>query len=104
MWKSNTLYLERGFAQLLGMLRSINCWKIADNIELTWNLYDLEDKLKEYGWQVPAYPLPKDLDDVTISRIVVRPAMTMAICDDFIDDLHRAIDDLNSNHLIHHAS
>lgn len=82
----------------------INCWKIADNIELTWNLYDLEDKLKEYGWQVPAYPLPKDLDDVTISRIVVRPAMTMAICDDFIDDLHRAIDDLNRNHLIHHAS
>ena len=82
----------------------INCWKIADNVELTWNLYDLEDKLKEYGWQVPAYPLPVSLEDVTISRIVVRPSMTMAICDDFIEDLTRAIDDLNRNHLIHHAS
>ena len=53
---------------------------------------------------MPAYPLPVSLEDVTISRIVVRPSMTMAICDDFIEDLTRAIDDLNRNHLIHHAS
>lgn len=73
----------------------INCWKIADDANVNWTLYDLEDKLKEYGWQVPAYPLPANRDKTIISRVVVRPAMTMAICDDFIDDLKLAIDDLN---------
>lgn len=76
----------------------IICWKLADNANVKWTLYDLEDKLKEYGWQVPAYPLPKIRGvnkDIIVSRVVCRPGMTMAICDDFIEDLENAIDELN---------
>ncbi|WP_249204267.1 pyridoxal-dependent decarboxylase [Levilactobacillus brevis] len=73
----------------------INCWKLADDAPVGWTLYDLESELAKYGWQVPAYPLPKNRDDVTISRIVVRPSMTMTIADDFLDDLKLAIDGLN---------
>lgn len=57
--------------------------------------------MAKYGWQVPAYPLPKDRDDVIISRIVVRPSMTMTIADDFIDDLKLAINNLNKAKLVH---
>ncbi|MGQ2384064.1 glutamate decarboxylase [Lactiplantibacillus plantarum] len=76
----------------------INCWKLADDANVGWTLYDLESELAKHGWQVPAYPLPKNRDDTTISRIVVRPSMTMTIADDFIDDLHLAINDLNKEH------
>ena len=37
-----------------------------------WTEYDLADRLRYYGWQLPAYPLPKNLENVTIMRVVVR--------------------------------
>ncbi|MBU3851088.1 MAG: glutamate decarboxylase [Candidatus Paralactobacillus gallistercoris] len=76
----------------------IICWTLSKHANVNWTLYDLEDKLKEYGWQVPAYPLPKikNVDQpIIVSRVVCRPAMTMAICDDFIEDLDAAIKELN---------
>ena len=76
----------------------INCWKLVDNADVNWNLYDLESELSKFGWQVPAYPLPKNRQDTTISRIVVRPSMSMTITNDFIDDLHMAIHNLNEQH------
>lgn len=76
----------------------INCWKLADDANVNWTLYDLEDELAKHGWQCPAYPLPKNREDTIISRIVVRPSMTMTIADDFISDLHLAINSLNHEH------
>ena len=76
----------------------IVCWKLAEDAKVKWTLYDLEDKIKEFGWQVPAYPLPaiKGVDKtITVARVVCRPAMTMTICDDFIEDLDESIKELN---------
>ena len=78
-----------------GSLLPINTWKLRDDVDVKWNLYDMEDALRSYGWQVPAYPLPKDRDDETVERIVVRPGMSMTIADDFAEDLNQAIADLN---------
>ena len=78
-----------------GSLLPINTWKLRDDADVKWNLYDMEDALRSYGWQVPAYPLPKDRDDETVERIVVRPGMSMTIADDFAEDLNQAIADLN---------
>lgn len=91
---------ETGLFELItdGKELPIICWKLADNANVEWTLYDLEDALKEYGWQVPAYPLPANLEDTTITRVVVRPTMTMTICDDFLSDLRQAITDLNKKH------
>lgn len=96
---ANTL-AETGLFELItdGTELPIICWKLADNADVKWDLYDLEDALKEYGWQVPAYPLPANLEDTTITRVVVRPTMTMTICDDFLADLQQAIADLNKKH------
>ena len=71
------------------------CWKLKDNADRKWTLYDLETKLKEFGWQVPAYPLPENLEKQTIQRIVVRPGMTMTILDDFLEDLQMAVKELD---------
>ena len=35
-----------------------------------WTLYDLQATLQQSGWMVPAYTLPKNLEDVIVMRIV----------------------------------
>lgn len=75
----------------------INCWTLADDAKVGWNLYDLESELLKHGWQVPSYPLPKNLEKVVISRVVVRPSMSMTIMNDFLQDLKICINDLNKD-------
>ena len=48
------------------------CWKIIDAANPGFSLYDLADRLRIYGWQVPAYSLPADCQNVVIQRILVR--------------------------------
>ncbi len=50
----------------------IVCYKLKEDANVEWTLYDLADRLLMKGWQVPAYPLPENLKDVIIQRIVCR--------------------------------
>ncbi len=47
-------------------------WKIKDGSDPGFTLYDLADRLARHGWQVPAYPLEPDCQDLVIQRILVR--------------------------------
>ncbi len=49
-----------------------------------WDLYDLSDRLRMHGWQVPAYPMPDDLAEVTVQRIVVRNGLTMDLANELL--------------------
>ena len=46
-------------------------WKLKDG-QRNWNLYDLADRLRMRGWLVPAYPMPDDIAEMVVQRIVVR--------------------------------
>ena len=46
----------------------IVCYKLRDDVNVDWTLYDLADRLLMKGWQVPAYPLPADLQDTINSK------------------------------------
>ena len=43
-------------------------WQLAADAEVTWTLYELADRLRTRGWQVPAYPLTGDLDSQVVQR------------------------------------
>src|SRR5690625_7460674 len=45
-------------------------WTIKDEYKdkVNFTLYDFADRLRVRGWQVPAYPLPADRDDLVIQR------------------------------------
>ncbi|UNK71316.1 glutamate decarboxylase [Microbacterium sp. H1-D42] len=51
-------------------------WKL-DKTERNWDLYDLADRLRMRGWLVPAYPMPEDIADMVVQRIVVRADLSM---------------------------
>ncbi|MGO1963594.1 MAG: glutamate decarboxylase, partial [Corynebacterium sp.] len=61
-----------------------------------WTLYDLSDRLRMKGWQVPAYPMPDDLSDVTVQRIVVRNGMSRDLASFLVRDLRACVDHLNA--------
>ena len=59
-----------------------------------WTLYDLQDKLKQYGWMVPAYTLPASLEDIIVMRIVVKQGFTRDMADMLLADMRSAVAEL----------
>jgi len=53
------------------------CWRIKEGTAPGFNLFDLADRLRTYGWQVPAYSLPTDCQDQVIQRILVRHGVSL---------------------------
>ena len=81
----------------------IVCWSMKKDDARQWNLYELADRLMMKGWQVPAYPLPADLDDLIIQRVVVRADLSMQLGFLFIEDFKRAVDELEHAHVLVHG-
>ena len=59
-----------------------------------WTLFDLQDKLMQSGWMVPAYTMPKNIEDMVVMRVVVRQGMSRDMADMLIEDIQNAVEDL----------
>ena len=57
-----------------------------------FSVFDLSDKLRERGWQVPAYTMPAKIEDIAVLRIVVREGFSRDMATMLLDDLARAVD------------
>ena len=71
-------------------------WYLESEYEKTakWTLYDLQDKLMQHGWMVPAYSMPKDIEDMVVMRIVVRQGLSRDMADMLIGDIKNAVAEL----------
>lgn len=71
-------------------------WTFNPEYEKTakWTLFDLQDKLMQSGWMVPAYTMPKDIEDMVVMRIVVRQGMSRDMADMLIGDIKDAVAEL----------
>ena len=74
----------------------IVCYKLKDDANVNWTLYDLADRLLMRGWQVPAYPLPANLEETLIQRIVCRADMGKNLAESFLSDFKTAVDELSN--------
>ena len=70
------------------------CMKEEYNKSAKWTLYDLQAVLQQSGWMVPAYSLPKDIDDIVVMRIVVRQGMSRDMADMLIRDIESGVREL----------
>jgi glutamate decarboxylase len=61
-----------------------------------YTVYDVSAKMRERGWQVPAYSLPDNLTEVSGLRVVVRNGFGHDLADLFLEDLRRATEFLES--------
>ena len=84
----------------------IVCYKLKENAQykdgtqVLWNLYDLSDRLRMHGWQVPAYPLPDGAEEVTVQRIVCRADLTFNLAEAFLTDFLQCLEDLKHAHVL----
>jgi glutamate decarboxylase len=70
------------------------CFKRKENAA-AWTLYDLSDLLEMRGWQIPVYPLPDDMRNMVVSRIVCRSDLSMNLAERLIEDIQFAITKLS---------
>jgi glutamate decarboxylase len=63
-----------------------------------YSVYDVSDALRKRGWQVPAYSLCANLENISVLRVVVRNGFSRDLSDLLIDDLKREVGILK-----HHA-
>jgi glutamate decarboxylase len=60
-------------------------FKLRDDIT-TYSVFDLSERLRQRGWQVPAYTFPKDMTDTSVMRIVIRNGFSMDLANLLLDD------------------
>ena len=60
-------------------------WRLVPGHTENWTLFDLADRLRMRGWLVPAYPMPDDLSDLVVQRIVVRVGLSRDLAGDLLD-------------------
>jgi glutamate decarboxylase len=76
-----------------------------------FTLFDLSERLRVRGWQVPAYTLPAHLEHVTVMRIVVKENFSRDMADSLISDIkiqlkwlkeHQSAPTMQSAPMFHH--
>jgi glutamate decarboxylase len=73
------------------------CWTLKEGVNPGFTLYDLADRLRSRGWQVPAYSMPEDRQDLVIQRILVRHGVSRDLGDLLIGDIRHCMDYFKEN-------
>jgi glutamate decarboxylase len=88
---------EMGPYELLSEGRDLPvfAFRLKDEVE-NYTVYDVSDRLRQFGWLVPAYTFPENLEKLAVLRIVVRAGMTAEMGDWLIEHLKQVTDFLES--------
>jgi glutamate decarboxylase len=65
-------------------------WTLAEPQH--WSLYDLSDRLRDRGWQVPSYRMPANRQQMVIQRAVIRNGFTHDLAGMLVRDIRRHLD------------
>ena len=72
-------------------------WTLKRGAERGFTLYDLADRLRVKGWQVPAYPMPANRSDLVVQRVLARLGVSRDLAGLLLDDLRNAIKHFKKN-------
>ena len=67
------------------------CWTLKQGAGGRFSLFDLSDRLRTDGWQVAAYTLPPDLQEVPVMRALVRHGFSRDMADRLLEDVRQAL-------------
>ncbi|MER5352838.1 glutamate decarboxylase [Kitasatospora sp. NPDC002551] len=62
--------------------------------EVPFDVFDVSRRLRERGWQVPAYTFPANREDLAVLRVVCRNGFTRDLADLLLGDLERLLPEL----------
>jgi len=68
-------------------------WSVKKGFDTRgYTLYDMADRLRSRGWQVPAYSMPANREDLVVQRILVRHGVSRDLASLLIEDMKRCLD------------
>ncbi len=68
------------------------CWKLKPDANVSFSLYDLADRLRSRGWQVPAYSLPPEQQRTVVQRVLIRHGVSRDLAKLLLDDFRAALE------------
>jgi glutamate decarboxylase len=95
-------YLSGGIAEigpytLLSEGRDLPVFAFALKPEVeNYSVFDVSDRLRQRGWLVPAYTFPKNREDLSVLRIVIRAGMNVEMADLLLQHLREQTEFLES--------
>jgi glutamate decarboxylase len=75
------------------------CWSIKQGENPGYTLYDLADRLCLRGWQVPAYSLPANRQDLVVQRVIIRLGVSRDLASLLVANFKSAIEYLTRHPL-----
>jgi len=66
-------------------------WRIREGENPGYTLFDLADRLRVRGWQVPAYTLTGSASDIPVQRILVRLGVSRDLASLLLEDFRNAV-------------
>lgn len=77
-------------------------WKLKEDANVNFNLYDFADKLRSRGWQVPAYSLPANVEDIVVQRVLIRRGVSLDMVSLLVEDIKRTIAYFETHEIVSH--
>jgi glutamate decarboxylase len=72
-------------------------WTLKSESDPGFTLYDIADRLRVKGWQVPAYPMPANRTDLVVQRVLARLGVSRDLAGLLLDDLLKAVKHCQKN-------
>lgn len=76
-------------------------WMLKEGVNPGFNLFDLSDRLRSRGWQIAAYSLPVNAQDMVIQRVLIRHGFSHDLAQLLLDDIGRCIEYFKKNPVRH---
>lgn len=72
-------------------------WRMNEEYQKSakWTLYDLQDKLAQKGWMVPAYSMPANIEQMVVMRVLCKQGFSRDMADQLLDDIGFALAELD---------
>ena len=63
--------------------------------DVSFNVFQLSEKLREKGWIIPAYTLPENAQELEVLRMVIKENFGRDMIDSLLDDIMEAYESLD---------
>ncbi|MBV8560510.1 MAG: glutamate decarboxylase [Acidimicrobiia bacterium] len=80
-----------GQFELLSDGSQVPCFAFRLRDGCSYTVYDISDRLRARGWVVPAYTMPKGIENVSVLRIVVRNGFRQELAEQLLEDLRAVV-------------
>ncbi len=72
-------------------------WTLKKEADVPFTLYDISERLRVRGWQLPAYSMPKNCTDLVVMRALIRHGFSRDMADLLLQDISKAIEYLQEH-------